>query len=553
MPPLSPFNRTCLALAIQQILALPTQAATIEVNSSGDPAVGGGNDGVCTLREAIVSINASSDQTNGCNGSGFGANDTITFSQGLSGITLERNQETIERNVDIIGPGQGALTIDGNQNFQLFSIYGATVSLNSLTISGGSSVTGGAGIYARNLSKVSISHSTVSGNSTFYGGGIFANIGSTVSLYSSTVSENTAYKGGGIYADDSSSVSLTNSTVSENTAYKGGGIYADDSSSVSLTNSTVSNNSANNVGGGISAFNTSSVNLANSTVSSNSAVFGGGIYANASSSVNLSNSTVLSNSASNKGGGIYFIGSSSVNLSNSTVSSNSSDRRGGGIFTDSSSVNLTNSTVSNNSSARGGGIYVYNNSSANLSNSTVSNNSAGHGGGIYTFGSSVSLANSIISGNTVPSSGSAEIRSVSSSIIAAHNNLFAHNSLTLATAFYGFTPGISDINATSVDDTISTYLPTASAAILSTLYDNGCTQKTGAPSSEACVQTNALLAASPAIGAADFSVCANTDQRGKPRDEGFFVPIKATNGKLAVVDLGEGKCDIGSVEYQPGD
>ncbi len=502
MPPLSPFNRTCLALAIHQVLALPSQAATIEVNSSGDPAVGGGNDGVCTLREAIVSINAGSDQTNGCYGSGFDTNDAITFSQGLSSITLGTYLPPITGNVDIIGPGQGALTIDGNQNHQLFIIDGATVSLNSLTISGGISATGGAGIYARSSSKVSISHSTVSGNSTFYGGGIFANSGSTVSLYSSTVSENTATKGGGISAVDSSIVSLTNSTVSNNTASWGGGIYAE-SSSVNLANSTVSNNSASSSGGGISVKTSSSLSLTNSTVSSNSAAGGGGIYA-------------------------YY----------------------------GSSVSLANSTVSSNSAYNGGGIYVYYNSSANLTNSTVSNNSAVNGGGINVNGGgidgSVSLTNSIISNNTAAVD--AEIVSSSgSTITAAHNNLFGHSSLTLATAFSGFTPGVSDINATSSYDAGSTYLPTAAAAILSTLTDNGCTQKAGAPSTEACVQTNALVAASPAIGAADFSECPSTDQRGKPRDEGFFVPIKAANGKLAVVDLGEGKCDIGSVEYQPGD
>ncbi len=512
MPPLNPFSRTCLSLAISQALTLPANAATIEVNSTSDAGDGSN----CTLREAVVSINS---QTligvSGCSSSGsnFGVDDTIIFDNSLSGslitLTQSKDLKINNPNVDLTidGLGQNSLTVNGGDNSRVFYVQYATVSINSLTISGGSVESDGygGGIFALE-SSVSLSNSTVSSNSAYYGGGIFA-LESSVSLSNSTVSSNSGYYGGGISAYESS-VSLSNSTVSNNSAEQhGGGIYVSNSSTLSLANITVSNNSAEHYGGGISAYQ-SSVSLSNSTVSSNSGYYGGGISAY-QSSVSLSNSTVSSNSAS-YGGGIYVSNSSTVSLANSTVS-------------------LANSTVSNNSAEQ-------------------------YGGGIMALFSSVSLVNSIISGNTADIGAEIYINSINTTLTAARNNLFGHNSLIPSAAFYNFTPGVSDINATSMDDTISIHLPTAAADILSTLANNGCTQKAGAPSSEACVQTNALVSNSPAIDAAG-SHCPSTDQRGYSRNDAndsFFVPIITTGGKLAVVSLGEDECDIGSVEYQPG-
>ncbi|MCP4046737.1 MAG: hypothetical protein GY732_12215, partial [Gammaproteobacteria bacterium] len=217
-------------------------------------------DSNCTLREAVVTVNTGTDTSNmentaGCfvNGT-LGPTDTITFNNTLSGSTIALTQAldlVIDNsNVDLTidGLGQDSLTIDGGGNSRVFYISFATVSINSLTISGGSTSGNGGGIYARSSSSVSLANSTVSNNSASYGGGIFA-WSSSVSLANSTVSNNSASFGGGISAHNSS-VSLANSTVSNNSASNwGGGIYANIGSSVSLANSTVSNNSASHGGG----------------------------------------------------------------------------------------------------------------------------------------------------------------------------------------------------------------------------------------------------------------------------------------------------------------
>ncbi|MCP4000285.1 MAG: hypothetical protein GY727_05170, partial [Gammaproteobacteria bacterium] len=253
------------------------------------------------------------------------------------------------------------------------------------------------------------------------------------------------------------------------------------------------------------------------------------------------------------GGGIFTYNSSSVSLANSTVSNNSASKGGGFFARSSSSVSLANSTVSNNSANYGGGIFATagkgDASSVSLTNSTVSNNSAGtKGGGIYNDDDcSISLTNSIISGNTA-GTGAEIYNDSSASLDSAHNNLLGHSSLTLATAFTNFTPGITDINATSGGDNIA-----LSSILNTTLANNGCQQLAGAPSTAACVQTHALVSGSPAIDGADEAVCLGTDQRGKPRKDGIMMPIKTTTGNIAVVNLGDDYCDIGSVEFSSGD
>src|SRR5262249_2529243 len=98
-------------------------------------------------------------------------------------------------------------------------------------------------------------------------------------------------------------------------------------------------------------------------------------------------------------------------------------------------------------------------------------------------------------------------------------NLFGHAALTTAQALAGFSPGATDITATSDGTT-----PTALSAILDpTLADNG-----------GPTFTQTLVTGSPAIDASPAdSDCPPTDQRGVPRPQG---PA----------------CDIGAVELVPG-
>jgi hypothetical protein len=161
-----------------------------------------------------------------------------------------------------------------------------------------------------------------------------------------------------------------------------------------------------------------------------------------------------------------------------------------------------------------------------VSNSTVSGNSAdfGDGGGIYNFGidnsgGTMTLTNSIISGNSAPSDPSTNECRNAGTFIADANNIFGVNGNS------GECPaGTGDIVPTGA---IGTVLDT-------TLADNG-----------GPTQTHALVSGSPAIDAADNAICSsapvnNIDQRGALRGvDGIGTPDNPETGD----------CDIGAYEF----
>jgi hypothetical protein len=129
-------------------------------------------------------------------------------------------------------------------------------------------------------------------------------------------------------------------------------------------------------------------------------------------------------------------------------------------------------------------------------------------------GGTVTLRSTIVSGNSAVSIGN-ELYHESGTITVDSYNLFGHSGKSNAQAFFGFTPGVKDITATS-DGT----KPTGLDAILNPLADNG-----------GATQTHALSVCSPAI---DLDVTCSAgvtiDQRGVSR------PIGAG-------------CDAGSFEF----
>ncbi|RZM76631.1 two-partner secretion domain-containing protein [Leptolyngbya iicbica] len=197
--------------------------------------------------------------------------------------------------------------------------------------------------------------------------------------------------------------SLNGLTITKgNSADNGGGIF--NSGTVSLTNATLSGNSARD-GGGI--YNLGTVNFTNATLSDNSAEGGGfddggGIYN--SGTVSLINATLSGNSANSDGGGIWNEGT--LDITNVTLSGNSANSDGGGIRNGgTSTVSVTNTILSGNSAERGGGISNNGTGTLSVTDTTLSGNSATvDGGGILNFGT-LSLANTILSGNSATRSG----------------------------------------------------------------------------------------------------------------------------------------------------
>lgn len=433
----------------------------------------------------------------------------------------------------------------------IFNVGGAvTLTASNVTTNTATTCCGG-GIYNYYGSLI-LTDSTIAANVANYnGGGIFNSYGS-VTLTDSTVAANSAvtYDGGGIYNqgwEEGGDLTLTHSTITGNSAGDSGGgisslygalLLQDDSSvtnnqstedggginsyddTLTIIDSSVSNNSSGEDGGGIDAFY-SIVTISNSTISSNSAVEDGGGMDPDESTVTIENSTFHDNSAGYSGGALFF-DSGTLTVTQSTISNNSAELDGGGIGLSTATAILNNSTVSGNeATGNGGGLIAYGTDvDLRIYNSTIAVNRAGdQGGGLFTLnGALATLVKTLIAGNSATNGGN-EVHNDSSTITADAQNLLGESSESTAQAFTSFTPGGTDLTATS-DGTIATPL----ANILNpTLADNGGN-----------TLTHALVSGSPAIDAAGDSAL-STDQRGVARPQGTAddigaVEVKALNG-----------------------
>ena len=274
----------------------------------------------------------------------------------------------------------------------------------------------------------------------------------------------------------------------------GGGII--NYGTLALAACTVSDNLAYSGGGGVHSSGVST--LAHSTVSNNTAMVSGGVSNHGA--LTLANSTISGNSANSRGGGVFNNGYAMMTVTNSTISGNTAYSDGGGVL-NSGILHLTSSTVSGNSAGHDGygGYEGY----------------LGTGGGVLNSFGTLTLVQTLVSGNSVSSRG-AEIYHYSSdasaAIIANGSNLFGHDG---DAGIGGFEPGVTDI------------VPAVPlAGILdAALADNGGPTK-----------THTLVTGSPAIDAVPAASCATTgDQGGVTRPQ---------DGDLDTV----ADCDIGALE-----
>ncbi|MDX6443283.1 MAG: hypothetical protein QOH71_357 [Blastocatellia bacterium] len=284
----------------------PTNLVVTKTADSDD----GTCDADCSLREAIAAANVGPDTNNitfnipntdgGCTGG------VCTITLGVGGGVGELG---ISSNVNINGPGESLLIVDGATATRVFEIASErTVSISDLTVTRGNASGNGGGILNDN-GTLTLTNSTVNGNNANFGGGI-CNLGGTLTLTNSTVSGNTSTDAaGGIYNVLAGTLTLTNSTVSGNTASSGdgGGFFIDSGSTVTLTNSTVSDNTANFGSGGGIEFENGTLTLTNSTVTGNTAIDSNGNFGNGggiavvSSTANVRNTIIADNSASGSG------------------------------------------------------------------------------------------------------------------------------------------------------------------------------------------------------------------------------------------------------------
>jgi hypothetical protein len=240
--------------------------------------------------------------------------------------------------------GFGAPTLDGKLRGSVLTIgSGITVTVNKLTITGGTSIFGG-GI--DNSGTLTVNDSKITGN----------------------VGHNTG-DGGGIYNSDFGTLTLHSSGVTRNTL--SGGIF--NGGTLTLDSSSVTGNTTNTYGGGIyNDFGTVALNDG-SSITDNTARghFGGGVF-NYGGTLTLDSSSITGDTAGSDGGGVFNTGLVALK-DGSTMTGDTAGSNGGGIYNDTGSVTLDNSSITGNTAGSDGG-GIYNLATLTLDSSSVTGN-----------------------------------------------------------------------------------------------------------------------------------------------------------------------------------
>ncbi len=362
------FTRWFLVVGFISSLSFPAGAATYTVTTTADSGAG-------SLRQAISDANSTSDFD-------------VIDATGISGTITLSSELEIRNPVIINGSGKDSLVISGNNSVRVFYVNSSSigdVTIQDLTIQEGKAMDG-AGIYnsetfnssliLRRL-KIDDNH-TLTGGGLYHGGAVYNK--SELVMSDVVVSYNSADDyGGGIYNASTANLILVRTEFSHNecSAFNGGGIY-NDSGTVSITESTFDSNYPANDGGGIFNF-ASSIAINQSSFFNNGALIGGGLANEGSASV--INCTFTKNDVMNAGGAIAnaWTGSPSLNLINSTIVENIARVKGGGIYNN-ATLTVANSIISNNSIPAGLSPEIYNDTAANFS--SAGNNIFGFNDGL---------------------------------------------------------------------------------------------------------------------------------------------------------------------------
>ena len=283
-------------LFLLALLALPMaapQAAIITVNTTEDSIPG--TPGNCSLREAVQAVIATTAQ-DGCPAgspegppNSFLGRDTINFALPTPAtITLTAPLpllDNIDDGVIISGPGFRLLTLNGNNQFQVFRVQQAeVVTVEGLTIANGRAPKNGGGIL-NNAGRLTVNSVRFTANSAVEDGGGISNEGVTATL------------------------NVLNSTFSGNAAFdfpgpeEEGGALVNIDGTVTIANSTFFGNSVPNMGGAI--FNsgnndgTGILTVINSTINNNTSALGGTVTTEKGGTIILRNTLLAGNNPGN--------------------------------------------------------------------------------------------------------------------------------------------------------------------------------------------------------------------------------------------------------------
>ena len=184
----------------------------------------------------------------------LGGAESITFSTSGTPITLDpgpaRGTNDTSGMLSITGPTAG-MTINGGETSGVFLIAsGASATLTSLTISGGSTSGNGGGVY--NDGTATIVDCTITGNSAAKGGGVYSK--GTVTIEDCTITTNSATNGGGV-AIGAGTGTILASTIASNTGGSGGGLLVASVATTSIDDTIVASNTTADISGTVSGYN----------------------------------------------------------------------------------------------------------------------------------------------------------------------------------------------------------------------------------------------------------------------------------------------------------
>ena len=319
------------------------------------------NDGHTSLREAIFATNT------------VPGADTINFAPSLTAngpatITLTQGELKITDALTIIGPGANLLTIDASGNDPTPNVDNGD----------GSRIFNIDDSNRTNLLDIGITGLSLTGGDVpkagAGGGAIFSYENLTISHV--TISDSAASNGGGI-ACRGGFLTIQDSNISGNRALRGGAIYTP--SVLTIVRSTISGNVSNGGGsaGGGGIYCSNDADIEQSNISNNSSATGGGGIL-AKGNLTLSDTVVDGNKSGgdgfNGGGGILNAAQRSATILNCTITNNTSASEGGGIRREFGSLTIDNSMISGNVASDGAGISAADSVTAQITHSTIANN-----------------------------------------------------------------------------------------------------------------------------------------------------------------------------------
>lgn len=329
---------------------------------------------------------------------------------------------------------------------------------STITMSGGlidnnktstSGVSGG-GLFLEDNTTFDFSGGTISNNTSTWGGGVEVGEGVVFTMRGGIITGNktTSAYGGGVHVASIGTFRMNAGTIDNNTSSVGGGVFVGEGTHIGgapyswalfeMNGGTLSNNIATSTGGGAAANYNGNIVMNGGLITKNTAPGGGGImvtiggYSSLSNGVSLivNGGEISDNTATTAYGGAIFVWGSSADNSHFTIeigdktgtsttspliTNNKSATQAGGIMIYDAEVQMYDGIISKNQAGNlGGGVCVYYRSSFTMSGGQIGGekadgNIAGtSGGGIATYNgnNSLTISDSVISGNTANSTAS---------------------------------------------------------------------------------------------------------------------------------------------------